>query len=118
MVTATCRASSSVSKLACTASALFAAAELHHYKGRGLNRGGRSAFDQLVIVEGGFFRFIARARDGYDATIRGDEPPSPMARPGEKTSKVPPDNTIVSSAVPPAEVLPFPNSWIPPLDTL
>ena len=66
-----------MSKLGCTASTLFAAAELHHYKGRGLNRGGRSAFDQLDIVEAGFFRFIALASDGYDATIRGDEPPSP-----------------------------------------
>ena len=56
---------------------LFAAAELHHYKGRGLNRGGRSTFDQLDIVEAGFFRFIALASDGYDATIRRDEPPSP-----------------------------------------
>jgi hypothetical protein len=61
----------------CTASALFAAAELHHYKGRGLNRGGRSTFDQLDIVEAGFFRFIALATDGYHATIRRDEPPSP-----------------------------------------
>jgi hypothetical protein len=64
-------------QVGCTASALFAAPELRHYKGRGLNRGGRSAFDQLDIVEAGFFRFIALARDGYDATICGDEPPSP-----------------------------------------
>src|SRR5437899_1552766 len=75
MLTATCRASSSVSKLA--ALRRRCSLELHHYKGRGLNRGGRSAFDQLDIVEAGFFRFIALARDGYDATIRGDEPPSP-----------------------------------------
>ena len=67
----------SLNRRAVLTSALFAAAELHHYKGRGLNRGGRSAFDQLDIVEAGFFRFIALATDGYDATIRGDEPPSP-----------------------------------------